>query len=120
MKALEIEAKTDGSVLALCAGAEDEGDDVGRRSEVGLPRSRFEVLQSLEALLAIPMQPGIELAPRDAKEAAGLTDVVRDLLVMLNPSEPRLCLSEFLLLGCRLSHDRPPRSRLEGVQGKGY
>jgi hypothetical protein len=97
MKALKIVANADGTVLALGTHAEDEGDDVGRRGEVRLPRPRFEVLESLEALLAIPMQPGIELAPGDAKEAAGLTDVVRDLLVMLNPSEPRLCLPEFLL-----------------------
>jgi len=64
MKALKIEANPDGSVLALGADAEDEGDDVGRRGKVGTPRSRLEVLESLEALIAIPMQPGIELAPR--------------------------------------------------------
>ncbi len=118
MKPLEIEADADGPVLALGADSEDEGDDVGRCCEVGPPRSRFEVLEPLEALLAITMQPGIELASGDPKGSAGLTDVVRDLLVMLNPPEPRLRLSELLLLGRRLSHDCPPRLGLEGVQGK--
>jgi hypothetical protein len=120
MKSLEIEANADGPVLALGTDAEDEGDDVGRCGEVGPPRARLEVLKPFETLLAIPMQPGIELASGDPKESAGLTHIVRDLLEMLNPPEPRLGLPEFLVLDRRLSHDRPPRSRLEGVQGKGY
>jgi len=77
--------------LPLSADAEDEGDDVWRRGEARLSRSRLEVLQALAACLAIPAQPHIELSSsRHPKQAARLTDVVGDLLIVLDPRPPRL------------------------------
>ncbi len=65
-----------------------------------------------------PKSSGTELSSRDPKGAARLTDVVGDLLIVLDPPQPRLRLSQLLLLARCLSHDCPRRLRLEGTQGK--
>jgi len=118
MEALEVEANPDWPVLPLGPDAQDEGHDVRRRGEMGLARSGFEVLQPLEPVFAVPLEPGIELAPRDPEESAGLADVVGDLLVVLNPPQPGLRLSQLLLFGGRLSHERPPRTRFGRCAGE--
>ena len=70
-----------------------------------LPRAGLEVLQALESVLSIAAEPSVELATRDSEESARPADVVRDLLEVLNPPEPRIRLSKLLLFRCCLPHD---------------
>src|SRR5262245_32018065 len=70
-------------------------------------------------MLAVPLEPGIELPARDPEEAAGLTDIVGDLPVVLNPPQSGLRLSQLLLLGGRFSHEHAPSIEIwEMCRGK--
>src|SRR5262249_45098679 len=118
MEAVEVEADPDRPVLSLGPDAQDEGHDVRGRGEMGFARSGLEVFRPLKRMLAVPFEPGIELPARDPEESAGLTDIVGDLLVVLNPPQSGLRLSQLLLLGGCFSHERPPRSRIGRCAGE--
>lgn len=62
---------------------------------------------ALPAALAIPGQPVLELAARDAKEAARPGDLARDLLVVFDHAHASSGLTALLRWDGNLSHPGP-------------
>jgi hypothetical protein len=109
--ALQEEADADGPVLSLMADLEDAGHHVRRRLEGVVARPTLLGPEAEKADLPVPPQPEVELATGDPEKAARLTDVPRDLFVVVNPAQPDLRPLELLLFPLAFSHVGPPRAR---------
>src|SRR3990172_134317 len=106
--ALEIKAHAHGPVAALLADAQDQRDDLGWDAVANHRGSAGAVPQIFHPLLLEAADPDVVLGARDAKEAAGLADVVRDLLSVLEQAKPSLDLAGLLLLVESAFHPGPP------------
>jgi hypothetical protein len=90
MVAPQEEAQPHDPVLSFLTDAEDQRLDLRRCAMGTRARPPRTVPETRDPLSAVPAVPSVELVPGDPEEAARLTNVSGDLLVVLNHPEPGL------------------------------